>query len=69
FIQVGEGVDDKTWHYHLRHGDYAQWFRDVIKDDELADRADALRHNGTLAAADSRKQLFDFIRNKYQQHA
>ncbi len=24
FMQVGEGVDDKTWQHHLKNGDYAQ---------------------------------------------
>jgi len=69
FMQVGEGVDDKTWQYHLRNGDYSRWFRDIIKDEDLARRADALRKNGHTAPDDSRKQLFDFIRQKYEQNA
>ena len=31
--------------------------------------ADALRKNGHTAPDDSRKQLFDFIRQKYEQNA
>jgi HAD superfamily hydrolase (TIGR01484 family) len=69
FMQLGEGVDDKTWDYHLQRGDYARWFRDVLKDEELANRADALRHNGKLPATESRRQLFDAIRKKYEQGA
>jgi HAD superfamily hydrolase (TIGR01484 family) len=41
FVQIGEGVDDETWLYHLRRGDYADWFRRSIKDDELAREAEA----------------------------
>ncbi len=36
FLRLAEGVDDETWGYHLGRGDFSQWFRDVIKDDELA---------------------------------
>ena len=69
FMQLGEGVDDKTWQHHLRQGDYVRWFREVIKDDELANRAEKLRHRGELSAKESRKQLFDFIRQRYEQEA
>jgi HAD superfamily hydrolase (TIGR01484 family) len=69
FMQVGEGVDDKTWQYHLKQGDYARWFRNILKDDELATRAEKLRHNGNLSAAESRGRLFEFIRKKYEQEA
>lgn len=36
FLQSAEGVDDDTWLYHLRRGDYSRWFHDVIKDPGLA---------------------------------
>ena len=39
FTQIAEGLDDETWSYHLRRGDYSRWFREVIKDAELADEA------------------------------
>jgi hydroxymethylpyrimidine pyrophosphatase-like HAD family hydrolase len=68
FMQLGAGVDDKTWQYHLRKGDYTRWFRDIIKDEELADRVEALRKNGSTGPDDSREQLFDFIRKKYEQN-
>jgi hypothetical protein len=69
FMQVGEGVDDKTWEHHLQNGDYARWFREVLKDEDLADRAEILGKNGKLPPAESRHQLFDFIRKKYEQEA
>jgi hydroxymethylpyrimidine pyrophosphatase-like HAD family hydrolase len=37
FLQLAEGLDDDTWMYHLRRGDYSKWFRGSIKDDSLAD--------------------------------
>jgi hypothetical protein len=66
FMQLGEGVDDKTWEHHLRNGDYAEWFRDIIKDDELAAKADELSKNGNVPAAKSREQLLDYIRKRYE---
>src|SRR5262249_56128918 len=37
FVQLAEGVDDRTWTHHLRAGDYSRWLREQVKDDELAD--------------------------------
>jgi hypothetical protein len=31
FLQIAEGIDDRTWLRHLRAGDYSQWRRDKIK--------------------------------------
>jgi hypothetical protein len=36
FLQIAKGVDDRTWEHHLKAGHYSEWFRDVIKDAELA---------------------------------
>jgi hypothetical protein len=69
FMQLGEGVDDETWLHHLRKGDYEQWFREIIKDDMLADRVAKLRSNGSISASDSRQQIFEFIRQAYEKEA
>jgi hypothetical protein len=69
FMQVGEGVDDETWLHHLREGDYEQWFREIIKDETLADRAAKLRENGQISADESRKRIFEFIRQTYEKEA
>jgi hydroxymethylpyrimidine pyrophosphatase-like HAD family hydrolase len=42
FLQIGEGVDEETWAYHLQNGDFADWFRTRIKDDRLAVETEAL---------------------------
>lgn len=36
FLQIGDGVDDETWQYHLHQGDFSRWFREAIKDENLA---------------------------------
>src|SRR5216117_839499 len=32
FLQMGDGVDDETWLFHLKNGDISGWFHNVIKD-------------------------------------
>ncbi len=36
FMQLADGVDDATWLHHLRQGDYSRWFREAVKDQDLA---------------------------------
>ncbi len=69
FMQLGEGVDDETWLFHLREGDYERWFREMIQDDDLADRAQELGRNGDVSAEESRERIFEFIRKKYEKEA
>jgi hydroxymethylpyrimidine pyrophosphatase-like HAD family hydrolase len=42
FLQLAQGVDDETWLFHLGRGDYTRWFRDSIKDNNLADEVEFL---------------------------
>ena len=69
FMQLGEGVDDETWLHHLKQGDYARWFRDIIQDEALAEVAEGLPSNGEVSAKESREKLFSFIRKKYEKEA
>ena len=50
FIQLAEGVDDVTWLHHLHQGDYAHWFRDVIKDADLAEETIEIGKRQDLSA-------------------
>ena len=36
FLELAGGVDDDTWLHHLTGGEYSKWFRDAIKDEDLA---------------------------------
>jgi len=69
FMQMGDGVDDETWQFHLSQGDYARWFREVIGDAELAEHTEALRNDGALSVSECRTRLFQFIEGKYKAHA
>lgn len=56
--QIAEGVDDERWSSHLERGDYERWFRDAIKDPELADvAAEVARSND--GADQTRRGILD----------
>jgi hypothetical protein len=65
FSQLAEGVDDETWLYHLRRNDYSTWFRDAIKDDGLAEAAEAVERDASLDAAASRARMQALIEERY----
>jgi hydroxymethylpyrimidine pyrophosphatase-like HAD family hydrolase len=65
FCQLAEGVDDDTWRFHLRNGDYAEWFRRTIKDDEIARVADECAADAEMDAAESRRRVLGAILSRY----
>jgi hypothetical protein len=65
FLQVGDGVDDDTWLFHLARGDYSRWFREAIKDDELADDAAAIEAQQPADPALSRGRIRAAIESRY----
>jgi len=65
FINLATGVDDDTWNYHLRRNDYSSWFREVLKNDELADEAQAIENDTSEEAQESRDRMFSSIRKCY----
>jgi hypothetical protein len=65
FMQMAEGVDDATWLHHLQQGDYARWFRDKIKDEELADAAAGIERQAGLSPQESRQLIKAAIEKQY----
>jgi hypothetical protein len=65
FLQMADGVDDPTWEYHLRRGDYSKWFREAIKDRELAEEAAAIERESQLSASESRKRIAEAVTRRY----
>jgi hypothetical protein len=61
---MADGVDDDTWLFHLRRGDYSTWFKNLIKDPDLAQEA-AVEQNRELSAADSRALIRKAIEARY----
>lgn len=65
FLQMAEGVDDDTWRFHLERGDFARWFREYIKDDDLAKTAEVVGRTGGLAPVASRARIREAIEKRY----
>ncbi|MGX7877419.1 HAD-IIB family hydrolase [Mesorhizobium sp. ORM6] len=65
FAQIAEGIDDKTWEFHLRAGDYSKWFRHQIRDKDLARETAAAEEDKTLSAQESRKRVLYAVRRRY----
>ena len=65
FVELAEGVDDDTWLHHLRSGDYSTWFRESIKDDDLAQEAQDIEADESLDAAESREKMARVVEARY----
>ncbi len=65
FMQLADGVDDETWMYHLREGDYSRWFRDCIKDEELAEEAGRVEQLTGISPREGRALLREAIEQRY----
>jgi HAD superfamily hydrolase (TIGR01484 family) len=65
FLQIGDGVDEETWLYHLYRGDYANWFRSTIRDNSLADAAASIALRSGLTAKEGRALIRAAIEQSY----
>jgi hypothetical protein len=65
FMQLADGVDDETWLYHLRQGDYSRWFREGIKDEVLSADAARIEALGILTPHESRERIKAAIQEHY----
>jgi hypothetical protein len=65
FEQLADGVDDATWLYHLRRGDYSRWFREQVNDAELAREVERIEQDESLPSRDSRQRIRAAIDRRY----
>jgi HAD superfamily hydrolase (TIGR01484 family) len=65
FMRLAEGLDDGTWDFHLRERHYSQWFREVVKDQELADVAEEIEKAQSISPKESRSLIFDEINARF----
>jgi hypothetical protein len=65
FVQIGGGIDDATWLYHLRGHDYSRWIRTALKDDSLAAEIAKIESESRDSAEQSRIQIFGAIERRY----
>jgi HAD superfamily hydrolase (TIGR01484 family) len=65
FSQIAEGIDEPTWTYHLRRGDYSQWFQQSVSDRYLADQARRVEQRLELAPTETRRLIRGLIEARY----
>lgn len=65
FVELADGVDDETWEYHRRAGDYSTWVRDAIKDESLADEIAAIESDPSVDAKHSREKIAKAVQSRY----
>ena len=65
FVLLGDGVDDETWSYHLHNREYSKWFREQVKDPELADAIDQVERDAAVDAQTSRAVIRGEIEKRY----
>ena len=51
FLDMGDGVDEATWEFHRRRGDFSGWMQDKVKDAELAAEVAAVEQGDADVAA------------------
>ena len=65
FCEMAAGVDDDTWLFHLHRGDYSEWMRGAIKDEDLAREVVAVEDAAHLTSTESRRMVCDAIDRRY----
>ena len=65
FVKLAEGVDSATWEYHRKQGDFSKWFRECIKDENLAAVAEQIERIKSMEPDDSRARIRDAIARDY----
>jgi HAD superfamily hydrolase (TIGR01484 family) len=65
FAQIAEGIDQETWLFHLRRGDYSRWFREAVKDPYLADQTAMIEQRQDLPPDHTRELIRSFIQTRY----
>jgi hypothetical protein len=65
FVDLADGVDDDTWLYHLRRGDYSGWLRAEVKDGALADEVAGLERESQRSPVELRRSIRAAIEARY----
>jgi hydroxymethylpyrimidine pyrophosphatase-like HAD family hydrolase len=65
FLQLADGVDDATWEFHRAAGDYSRWFRDGVKDPDLADAVEPVEADAGLSPAEGRAAVRRAVEARY----
>lgn len=65
FLQLADGVDDDTWEFHRKKGDFSEWLRGQVKDGPLADEIAEIERERRAKPADTRAAVRAAIESRY----
>jgi len=65
FSLIAQGIDEETWMFHLRRGDYSRWCRDAIRDAHLAEEIGRIERRHDLAPWQTRQMIRELITARY----
>lgn len=65
FLQLADGVDDETWDYHRKNGDFSKWVRAQIKDEDLAEELVEIEVDHQAKPNDTRAAVRRSIEARY----
>ncbi|MDQ2803715.1 MAG: Cof-type HAD-IIB family hydrolase [Pseudomonadota bacterium] len=64
FVEMADGVDEETWEWHRRKGDYSRWVGLAIKDHELTEQV-AVIEQGGMPTGEAKARLRAEIERRY----
>lgn len=65
FCQIAQGIDEETWLFHLRRGDYSRWFRQAVRDEFLAEETQRVERRTDLSPLQTRQMITDLVHARY----
>jgi hypothetical protein len=65
FCQIARGIDEQTWMFHLRRGDYSRWLRHAVRDDFLAEEVERIERRTDLDPWQTRQVITELISARY----
>jgi hydroxymethylpyrimidine pyrophosphatase-like HAD family hydrolase len=65
FVHLCSHVDDPTWEFHLRRNDYSAWFRNIIRDEVLAEEIKKTEDDRQLTPRDSRAKICRMVMSRF----
>ncbi len=65
FCQIAQGIDEQTWLFHLRRGDYSRWFRHAVRDEFLAEETHRVEQRTDLPPAQTRQMITELVHARY----
>lgn len=66
FLQIADGIDDETWEYHRKAGEYSNWLGDAgVKDKHLQREVADIEQDESISPKESRRKIREAIENRY----